>query len=456
MLPWPDPVLRRSLAGVLSVTLSLSLGACSSSKDSPPQSDPSAVVTDIAPPSATAAETFGGQGLSSFTLEKISKSLTKSIATGDEKAFLRFMAPGHPRLVAQQRTWFRNIRAVPMKRRNIVLVRPTRSIDSSGRGVLTALVGFNHQITGADPRPVSEWYAFGFKSSGGTLKVVSVSGGPPDSSRGTKYSRYYRQAWDDGPMAVVSDAKVTLLGQQADRGTLQSLLPRVSSAVGDQLAAFRRSGADVDADVYSRRWVFTYADADVADFFDYFGGTLQPREANFDAVTTPIYSSYSFGELAYDKGVTTSRITLNRSMAGSSTESFATTIRHEMVHAVQESWDAEKVPQTPTWMTEGLAVAFSRPGGSEASYRASAGRRGLASARSFPDDASFYTGDDDDVSQHYGMGYLAMSYLLDKRGARAVLDLVRRVERSGDGDVFQALGVSETAFLARVKTWAGA
>ena len=455
MRPLPSPLLRPYITGAVSVALSLGLVACSSSKDSPPQSDPSAVVTDIAPPSATAAETFGGQGLSSFTLEKISKSLTKAIATGDEKTFLGYMAPGHPRLVAQQRTWFRNVRAVPMKRRNIVLVRPTRSIDSSGKGVLTALVGFNHQVTGADPRPVSEWYAFGFKRSGATLKVVSVSGGPPDSSRGTKYSRYYRQAWDDGSMAVLSDEKVTLLGPQDDRGTLQALLPRVSSAVREQIAAFRRSGVKVDSDVYSRKWVFTYPAADVADFFDYFGGTLKPREANFDAVTNPIYSSYSFGDLAYDKGVTTSRITLNRSMAARSSEAFATTIRHEMVHAVQESWDISGFSQSPTWVTEGLAVAFSRPGSSEASYRASAGRRGLAGATSFPADETFYKGDDEAVSQHYGMGYLAMSYLLEKRGARAVLSLVRGMERTGiEDDFYPRLGISQKVLLARVKAWA--
>ncbi len=220
-------------------SLIATLAGCGSSDDGPPKAAPSAVATDIAPPTATARETFGGQGLSSFALERLSKSLTEAISSGDEKRFLSVIDPRHPRLLAQQRTWFRNIRSVPMSQRKLVLVKPTRSIDSSGKGVLTALVGFDHQIKGADPRPLSEWYSFGFKRVGSNLKVVSVSGGPPDTSAGKKYSRYYRQAWDDGPMATVGDDKVLLLGQQSDRGTLQGLLPRVSSAVRDQLAEFR-------------------------------------------------------------------------------------------------------------------------------------------------------------------------------------------------------------------------
>lgn len=440
----------------LSATLVATLAACGSSGDGPPVSAPSSVATDIAPPTATAAQTFGGQGLSSFTLEKLSATLTKAISSGDEKRFLSVIDSRRPRLLAQQRTWFRNIRSVPMKQRKLVLVRPTRSIDSSGKGVLTALVGFNHQITGADPRPVSEWYSFGFKRVESDLKLVSVSGGPPDTSAGTKYSRYYRQAWDDGPMATLSDDKVVLLGQESDRGMLQGLLPRVSSAVRDQLAEFRRSGVDVDASVYSRQWVFTFPDADVKDFFDYFGGSIQPREADFAAVTNPVFSSYSFGELAYDKGVTTSRITLNRELAGYSGENFASVIRHEMVHAVQETWDGKARPRTPTWVTEGLAVAYSHPPSSEAGFRASAGRRGLAGATKFPSTEAFYAGNDDAVAQHYGMGYLAMAYLLEKRGARGALDLVRRFDRSGKEDFFETLGLSQKVFLARVKTWAGA
>ncbi len=49
-----------------------------------------------------------------------------------------------------------------------------------------------------------------------------------------------------------------------------------------------------------------------------------------------------------------------------------------------------------------------------------------------------------------------MAYLFQKRGTRAVLDLVRKFDRSGQSSFFTTLGVSQKAFLARVKTWAGA
>ena len=147
-----------------------------------PDAAPDDVATDIAPPKPTSAQTFAGQSLSETDTDRLTATMTTALRTGDKKRFLSVFDPAMTNLVAQQGTWFDNVRKVPMKQRRIVLVKATDTRDSSGKGRLAADMGFVHQITGADRAPLAEWYSFEFRKAGSRLVVTRVEGAAADES----------------------------------------------------------------------------------------------------------------------------------------------------------------------------------------------------------------------------------------------------------------------------------
>lgn len=451
---------RRTLAAGVAVALATTLAACGGGGAAEPKAGPSAVDTGIPLPTATAAETFAGQGLSQVQLDKIAKTMSAALASGDEKAFLSHIAPGHPRLVAQQRQWFRNVRAVPLTTRKIVVVRPDLDIDSSGKAELTAFVGFSHQVKGADSAPITEWYTFGFERRDDVVRTVEISGAPADTSSGVKYTRYYRQSWDDpAQISTVADDKVVLIGPSADAGSMRRLLPTLSQGVRDALSTVKAAGADVPAGFYSRRWVFNLASPQVPDVFDYYGGLIKVREAAFAAFTTPVRGSYGGGDtgavLDYESAPLASRIVLNREVLSDRTSFVAEVVRHEMTHAMQQHWEQGGYGVVPTWVTEGLAMHMSKETGYDLASDRSDGRRGLAGAKAMPT-KGFYDGSNDVVAQHYGMGMLAIDYLVSKVGLKRVLAAVQELAGARDGDFFKEVGVPRKGFVDAVRKAAGA
>ena len=172
-LPRPDPVQReeaavsrRTTAAAGLATAALLLTACGGgATEEEPKAEPNRpqVATDIAPPKPTSVQSFAGQGLGYAYTEHLTTTMTTALQTGDKKAFLSGFDPRDTELVAQQGTWFDNVRKVPMKLREMVLVKATDNRDSTGKGTLAADMGFQHQITGADSAPLAEWYRYTFK-----------------------------------------------------------------------------------------------------------------------------------------------------------------------------------------------------------------------------------------------------------------------------------------------------
>jgi hypothetical protein len=415
-----------------------------------PAAAPDDVATDIAPPKPTTAETFGGQSLSEADTLRLTTTMTTALRSGDKKKFLSVFDPNMTDLVAQQGTWFDNVRTVPMKQRRVVLVKATDTRDSSGKGELKADMGFIHQITGADAAPLAEWYSFGFKKRGSRLLVTGVKGAAADESSGEKFSRYYRQSWDDGQMVVAQGRKSVVLGPVADASAIRGLVPRIDDAINAEVGRFARSGVTLAQDVRTRKWVFMLQSPAVADVFDYLGGEVKPLEADFLAFAAPVYRSNELtGDLeARTDG--TSRIVLDRSVLTRSDT--ASTIRHEMVHALEHTWQASFL-SAPTWAVEGTAVALSDPDSSERTYRRTAGIGYLRDHATLPTDKAFYLGDNDAVSAHYGVAYLACAYLADKRGDAGLLKVLRALDDQ-PADVEKALGMSEESFVKAVRAWA--
>ena len=416
-----------------------------------PASAPDDVATDIAPPQPTSAKTFAGQSLSENDTSRLTATMTSALRSGEKKKFLSVFDPAMTELVAQQGTWFDNVRAVPMKQRRVVLVKATDTRDSTGQGELKADLGFLHQITGADAHPLAEWYSFGFKKQGSRLLVTRVKGAAADESTGEKFSRYYRQPWDDGQMVVAQGHKSVILGPEADESAIRGMVSRIDDAVDTQVRRFARSGVKLPADVRTRKWVFMLQAPTVSDAFDYLGGEVKPLEADFLAFAAPVFRSNELtGDLEPGAAGTT-RIVLDRSVLAR--PDLSTTIRHEMVHALEHTWQ-ETFEGAPRWAVEGAAVALSDPDSSERNYRRNAGMGYLREHSTLPSDKVFYDGDNDAVASHYGVGYLACAYLAAKRGDAGLLEVLRTLDAEPEG-VEKALGMSEATLVRQVRAWLG-
>jgi hypothetical protein len=405
------------------------------------------VRTTIAPPKPRGVRTFGGQSLTEADTTSFARKMTRALHARDRAAFVALIDPARPDVVEQQRTWFDNVLKVPMRKREVYLVGNRANIDSSGKHELTADVGFEHQIAGIDRGPVSEWYQYGFRKRRGKLLVTSVKGAPPDTGSGEKSSRYYRQAWDDGPIAVVRGRRAMLVGPEADRGAMQALLATADDAVRRATTGLPGFGGRSGA-----RFLFTVQAPQVSDLFDYFGGSVKPTEANFDGFTTAVYATdRRTGEvLDFREAPVTTRIVLQRDQLGSADA--GETMRHEMVHAVT---GASGVTDLATWVVEGIAVHFSDASADELARRRASGAAFLASSDTMPRDKTFYDGNDDAVAQRYGASYLAVAYLADRYGRSGLLSHLRSYYRTGR--IGRLIGDGgERKFVARVKRWAGA
>ena len=362
------------------------LAGCGGGGDEPgpaPQATSTPVDVSIPTPPPSDVKEFEGQNLTEKDTTRFARTVTKALRSGNERAFVALFDPKKPELISRMRTWLRNVRAVPMDKRNVYVVGARTNIDSSGRGLLTADVGFEHQIRGVDPEPIAEWYRYGFRKRGGKLLVASVGGAPPDESSGAKFSRYYRHPWDDPPMAVVSRPRAIVLGPVADRAAMTRLAGAADGAMRQVTA--RLGALGLPHGHRGARYMFAVQSPGVAELADYFGGRVDPTEANFQGFTTPVYETdHQTGEI-FTTRPSTSRIVLARSLLSNPDPAV---LRHEIVHALLFS--VNNARDVPTWAVEGAAVYFSDISAGERAFRSAAGRRGLAGAKTMPSDAKFY------------------------------------------------------------------
>lgn len=411
------------------------------------------------PPSATAGtERFGGTNLSGAAAKAFIGTLQASLASGDEKQFLSLFDPGNAALQEQQRTWFANVRRAPLSLRSFHLVAATDEIDSSAQGRLAANLAFEHQFAHADPGPVAEWYSYTFHSVGGRLVATKVTGAPAAGVRGRKYSRYYRQAWDDGPMAVAEGRHVVLLGPAADAASLRAAVPVADRAIEQDFATFARPEQPVPAALRHQRWVLELASPRVHDLFDYFGGQANPTEANFAGVTTPVYhSDTDTGFLQTTHPAVTSRVALARELVPSMAQpdgEFASVVRHEIAHAITTAWVHDSETQQPqTWVVEGLAQWVADRGAPLSSSQRAEAVRALGPGAVLPDGENFYQGDDATVAGHYAAAHAAVLHLVTAQGVPSAFRVLRQLytDTLGLTSFSRAVGVNQEQFARQVR-----
>ncbi len=257
--------------------------------------------------------------------------------------------------------------------------------------------------------------------------VTGVKGAAADKSSGEKFSRYYRQPWDDGEMVVAQGRKSVVLGPAADASAIRGMVAEHGRRRRRRGETLRKQRREAPADVRTRKWVFMLQSPTVDDVFDYLGGDVKPLEADFLAFASPIYASNEMtGDLEPTTSGGTSRIVLDRT--AEPVRPRQSTIRHEMVHALEHTWE-KSFGGAPRWAVEGAAVALSDRRLLRADLPPQRGQSGyLRDHATLPTDKVFYLGDNDAVSSHYGVGYLPCAYLADKRGDAGLLKVLRALD----------------------------
>ncbi|MCW2769731.1 MAG: hypothetical protein JWR27_1164 [Aeromicrobium sp.] len=429
------------------VSLCVALASCGASSDGTQSTAPET----IAPPSATAVEQMGGQSITYDDTQRLSKTYTKLLRTKDRNGFLATFAPAATGARKQMGQWFDNLQRLDATSLSLSFIKATRARDSSGTENLAADMGLILQIPGVDPVPLSEWYSFTFapKTSKGELKVLSVKGASADRSTGEKYSRYYRQAWDDGPMAVVRGKRAVLIGPAADAPWMRANLARFDAGVKSQVNRVAKAGIELPAGAATRSWLFTIQSPSVKDVFDYLGGKVDRTEAHFAGFTQAMYAADAESGV-FDRGrVATSRIVIAREAMND--PGLDGTIRHEMTHAVEQSWQGES-DRAPAWIVEGLAVFLQQPSTAEVVFRTRSGLAYLRKAKTMPD-RDFYEGNDEAVGSHYGAGYLGVAYLADRMGEKKLLTTIRELENTS-APLEEVFGMDEMQIAKGAIAWA--
>jgi hypothetical protein len=442
--------MRRRTLGTLALSLCLGLTACGSGSGESKEKTAAKSAETIAPPSARGVEKLGGQSITYQDTQALSATYTQLLRSGDKKGFLATFDPKAKAARTRMGHWFDNLAKLGATEVSMAFVQATRGRDGSGKQNLAADMGLIMQIPGVDPVPLSEWYSFTFAPKGedGALRVVDVTGAEGDESSGTKYSRYYRQAWDDGPMAVVRGKRVVLVGPAADEAWMRANVGTVDAAVKTQVGRFTRAGVEMPGDATTRSWLVTIQSPQVDDLFDYLGGRVEPTEADFAGFTKAVYKADAItGDLDTTSTVT-SRIVIARS--GMDSAELPSLVRHEMTHALEQTWRVSS--ESGRWLTEGLATYLEDADADSRSRRLQAGLDYLRTAKSLPT-KDFYEGDDAAVARHYGAGYVAVSYLADRLGDKKLLEATHRL-RTSSATVEEAFGMNEDQIAKGALAWA--
>jgi hypothetical protein len=433
------------MAAALSTTVLLVVAACGGSDGSEAEA-----AKTIPPPSQDTVQKLGGQSITYGDTQKLTATYTKLLRSKDKKGFLATFDPSAKDARARMGQWFDNLLKLDAQDLSMSFVEATRGRDTSGKKRLAADMGLIVRIPGVDPVPLSEWYSFSFapKDGKGQLKVVDVKGAAADESSGTKFSRYYRQAWDDGSMAVVRGKRAVLVGPSADQGWMRANVKTFDAAVTSQVGRITRAGITLRGGAATRSWLFTIQSPKVKDLHDYFGGNIKPTEANFAGFTKPVYQADAkTGVFTYERPAT-SRIVIGRTAMNAGVGSV---VRHEMTHALQMNWQGES-DQAPTWMVEGLAVQLEQAPPAELAFRSRAGLAYLRKHQDMPG-TGFYRGNDAAVNAHYGAGYLGVAYLADRWGEKKLLRTIRRLENT-DAPFEDVFGMDEAQIAKKAAAWA--
>lgn len=335
-----------------------------------------------------------------------------AVLKDDEKGFLAPVDPKQPKLVAEQRVLFGNLRQFDFTTLRYFVaderVAP-KMVEKFGRTAFSTRVMMRYELTGLDPKPVQTDLGYTFVLRSGRWVLVA-----DNAIEETLSDDGHRQPWDFQPVKVVH------------RGTVTVVVDKKEIPMGKKIAGISQDAVAAVRRHWPRPWngkvlVVAMPEPRVMSMH-WTTGTGSGWTIAAKAVT--LYD----GEPLSVKAVAPvgSRIVINPAVRKSLDEDL---LVHEMTHVAT-------VPiglGTPTWLVEGLAEYVrcrsieDDPQWTVDPYRRTVKTKYLPSMKVLPGEAEF----DANGDRSYGQAWWATEYLVSTEGVKRMASLYTDLAQHG-------------------------
>lgn len=332
-------------------------------------------------------------------LDRLLTQRAEAVRQGRPELLMDHLA-ARPAFRREQRTWYSNLRQLPVQRLSFDL-QPA-SLIRHGR-VYTATVSTRLQLAGYDARPVTTERRFRFVRKHRRFLLASVR--DPLWERGHDVRL---EPWDTERVEVRDTGSVLGVFDDGSVGKADDVLASVTRGLG-QVSTL------IPLDWSHRVVVYALSDPGFL--------AAQPRPSGaVDALTFSIDEA-PHGPVASTRFVLSPELV---SMTGASRDRL---VRHELTHVALGDRD----DRLPTWLSEGLAewvsVQALPPADRTVSQAAlTAARRGVDH---LPDSATF---NGPDAAANYGLSWYACEYLVRRGGDALLWRLVHDLAGADDPD----------------------
>lgn len=372
----PTAPCRTSRAALLAALLVVAAGCSIVGGDDPADPPPSSAPTYDAPPDVAAG------------IEQALRRRVRAVVDGDQDAFERGVAGGGA-FREQQRTWFANLRQLPIGQLDYLADPAAIVRDGDDYWVV---VEERLRLAGYDEVPVvsrDRWRFTPGKRDSSRMLLTSVTDREWERAHDVR-----PQPWDLGPVEVRSGSGVLGIFDAASVHASSRLIRSVERGIGAVAAVVPYEWS---------RSVVVYALADpsyLASIDDVPGGDPD----DLDGVAFPVPA------MAGDETLAATRFALHPRMLDRPGPARDRLVRHELTHVALGPRD----DQAPVWLSEGLAewVSVQPMAQSERRVPAAAVRAAEAGFTVLPADGGFNDPADDAATEaHYALAWWACEYL---------------------------------------------
>jgi len=375
-------------------------------------------------------------------LDVILAQRATAVLKGDVKAFLASVDPKQPKLVAEQRVLFGNLRQFQFTTLQYFVADERLSPkmeEQYGKSAFSTRVMMRYQLAGLDPKPVQTDLGYTFVVQVGRWILVA-----DDAIEETLSDDGHRQPWDFQPISVIRRGKVVVVVDKAE----PALGKKIAGVSQTAVAAVRRH--------WPRPWngavmVVAMSEPHVMSLL-WTTGTGTGWTIAAKAVT--LYD----GEPLSVKAVAPvgSRIVINPAVRKTLDEDL---LVHEMTHVAT-------VPiglRAPVWLVEGVAEYVrcrsieDDPRWTVDPYRKTVRTKYLPSMKVLPGEAEF----DANGDRSYGQAWWATEYLVSAEGVKGMASLYTDLAVHSSSPAAYATilkkhtGKTPAELVAAVKTFKG-
>lgn len=378
----PSDLVRRAVGAVLPLVLACTVTGCSiGGADEPGDAPTSSAPTYDAPPDVAAG------------VEQALRRRTRAVIDADPSVFDRGVGGGRA-FREQQRTWFANVRQLPIGQLDYVADPAAIVRDGDDYWVV---VEERLRLAGYDAVPVVTRDRYRFTPSRrdpARLLLTSTTDQAWERANDVR-----AQPWDLGPVEIRSGAGVLGVFDAASVHASGRLLRSVERGIGAVSAVVPYDWS---------RAVVVYALSDpayLAGIDDVPGGDPD----DLDGVAFPVPA------LPGDETLASTRFALHPRMLDRPGPARDRLVRHELTHVALGPRD----DQAPVWLSEGLAewVSVQPMATSERRVPQAAVRAAEAGFGALPEDEGFNDPADDATTEaHYALAWWACEYLARSYG----------------------------------------